>query len=125
MINLRLGLENTHVTLQSHIWTKRTWAANAQIMLFCLKEIWYTYFLNLPNFLKFGENLLTALWTSFMFLLDSSLLSEVAMGADSSCPSTWQKTIGSFLWRRTCAGQKETGLGARDFTTSAVRSFLL
>ena len=78
---------------------------------------------NLPN--KFGENLLTALRTSFMFLLDSSLLSEVAMAADSSCPSTWQKTIGSFLWRRTCAGQKETGLGARDFTTSAVRSFLL
>ena len=74
---------------------------------------------NLPNFLKFGENLLTALWTSFMFLLDSSLLSEVTMAADSSCPSTWQNTIGSFL----CAGQKEIGLGARDFTTSAVRSF--
>ena len=75
---------------------------------------------NLPNFLKLGENLLTALRTSFMFLLDSSLLSEVAMGADSSCPSTWQNTTGSFLF----AGQKEIGLGARDFTTSAVRSFL-
>ena len=68
------------------------------------------------------ESVLTTFLTSFMFLLDSWLLSDVAITEDSSWPSTWQKTMGRSLLRRTWAGQKDTGLGGRELTTSAVWS---
>ena len=68
------------------------------------------------------DSVLTTFLTSFMFLLDSWLLSDVVITEDSSWPSTWQKTMGRSLLRRTWAGQKDTGLGERELTTSAVWS---
>ena len=39
------------------------------------------------------DSVLTTFLTSFMFLLDSWLLSDVVITEDSSWPSTWQKTV--------------------------------